>query len=476
MAKDRTRYVCQACGAPHPKWQGRCDACGEWNTLVEEVAEPRGPGPAAKAAGGRRLEFVGLEGKSAPPARILTGIAELDRVLGGGFVPGSAVLVGGDPGIGKSTILLQAAARIAAAGRRTLYVSGEESVEQVRLRAARLGLAKSPLGLAAATSLRDIAAGLESEKDAALVIMDSIQTVWLDALDSAPGTVSQVRACAAELIRLAKTRGFALVLVGHVTKEGTLAGPRVLEHMVDATLHFEGDRGHQFRILRAVKNRFGATDEIGVFEMTEQGLVEVANPSALFLAERRGNVSGSAVFAGVEGTRPVLVEIQCLLSPSAGGSPRRQVVGWDSGRLSMLLAVLESRCAMGLGMNDVYLNVAGGLRISEPAADLAVAAALVSAATDRPTDPGTVYFGEVGLSGEVRQVGQAESRLREARKLGFEGATLPRRVARGSAPLAAVPGLKLKEIGHLADLVAEFAAKTVKKKEGAGTGQAAAGP
>jgi DNA repair protein RadA/Sms len=476
LAKDRTRYVCQACGAPHPKWQGRCDACGEWNTLVEEVAEPRGPGPAAKAAGGRRLEFVGLEGKSAPPARILTGIAELDRVLGGGFVPGSAVLVGGDPGIGKSTILLQAAARIAAAGRRTLYVSGEESVEQVRLRAARLGLAKSPLGLAAATSLRDIAAGLESEKDAALVIMDSIQTVWLDALDSAPGTVSQVRACAAELIRLAKTRGFALVLVGHVTKEGTLAGPRVLEHMVDATLHFEGDRGHQFRILRAVKNRFGATDEIGVFEMTEQGLVEVANPSALFLAERRGNVSGSAVFAGVEGTRPVLVEIQCLLSPSAGGSPRRQVVGWDSGRLSMLLAVLESRCAMGLGMNDVYLNVAGGLRISEPAADLAVAAALVSAATDRPTDPGTVYFGEVGLSGEVRQVGQAESRLREARKLGFEGATLPRRVARGSAPLAAVPGLKLKEIGHLADLVAEFAAKTVKKKEGAGTGQAAAGP
>jgi len=471
LAKDRNRFVCQACGAPHAKWQGRCDACGEWNTLAEEVAEARGPGPAAKAAGGRRLEFVGLEGRSAPPARILTGIAELDRVLGGGFVPGSAVLVGGDPGIGKSTILLQAAARIAASGRRTLYVSGEEAVEQVRLRAARLGLAKTPLGLAAATSLRDIAAGLEGEAEAAVVVMDSIQTVWLDALDSAPGTVSQVRACAAELIRLAKTRGFALVLVGHVTKEGTLAGPRVLEHMVDATLHFEGDRGHQFRILRAVKNRFGPTDEIGVFEMTEQGLVEVANPSALFLAERRGNVSGSAVFAGIEGTRPVLVEIQCLLSPSAGGSPRRQVVGWDQGRLSMLLAVLETRCGMGLGMNDVYLNVAGGLRVTEPAADLAVAAALVSAATDRPTDPGTVYFGEVGLSGEVRQVAQAESRLREAQKLGFEAATLPRRVARGSAPLAAVPGLKLKEAGHLADLVAEFAAGTVKRKrEGATSG------
>jgi DNA repair protein RadA/Sms len=395
---------------------------------------------------------------------MLTGIAELDRVLGGGFVPGSAVLVGGDPGIGKSTILLQAAARIAASGRRALYVSGEEAVEQVRMRAARLGLAKSPLGLAAATSLRDIAAGLEAEGEAAVVVIDSIQTVWLDALESAPGTVSQVRACAAELIRLAKTRGFALVLVGHVTKEGTLAGPRVLEHMVDATLHFEGDRGHQFRILRAVKNRFGATDEIGVFEMTEQGLVEVANPSALFLAERRGNVSGSAVFAGIEGTRPVLVEVQCLLSPSSGGQPRRQVQGWDSGRLSMLMAVLEARCAMGLGMNDVYLNVAGGLRISEPAADLAVAAALVSAATDRPTNPGTVYFGEVGLSGEIRQVAQAEARLREAKKLGFEAATLPQRVARGSAPLAAVPGLKLKETGHLTELVAEFAAGTVKRK------------
>ncbi|HEV7268406.1 MAG TPA: DNA repair protein RadA [Falsiroseomonas sp.] len=469
MAKDRNRFVCQACGALAPKWQGRCDACGEWNTLVEEVAEARGPGPAAKAAGGRRLEFVGLEGRSAPPARMLTGIAELDRVLGGGFVPGSAVLVGGDPGIGKSTILLQAAARVAAAGRRVLYVSGEEAVEQVRMRAARLGLAKSPLGLAAATSLRDIAAGLEAESEAAVVVIDSIQTVWLDALDSAPGTVSQVRACAAELIRLAKTRGFALVLVGHVTKEGTLAGPRVLEHMVDATLHFEGDRGHQFRILRAVKNRFGATDEIGVFEMTEQGLVEVANPSALFLAERRGNVSGSAVFAGIEGTRPVLVEVQCLLSPSAGGQPRRQVQGWDSGRLAMLMAVLEARCGMGLGMNDVYLNVAGGLRISEPAADLAVAAALVSAASDRPTDPGTVYFGEVGLSGEIRQVAQAEARMREARKLGFEAATLPRRVARGSAPLAAVPGLRLKETGHLAELVAEFAAGTVKRRKEAGT-------
>jgi DNA repair protein RadA/Sms len=466
MAKDRPRFVCQACGAPHPRWQGRCDACGEWNTLAEEAPESRPPaGPAARAGAGCRLEFVGLKGRSAPPARIATGLAELDRVLGGGFVPGSAVLVGGDPGIGKSTILLQAAARVAAAGQRALYVSGEEAVAQVRLRALRLGLTESPLGLACATALRDIAASLDQERDAALVVMDSIQTVWLDSLDSAPGTVSQVRACAAELIRLAKSRGFALVLVGHVTKEGTLAGPRVLEHMVDATLYFEGDRGHQFRILRAVKNRFGATDEIGVFEMTDRGLIEVPNPSALFLAERRGNVSGSAVFAGLEGTRPVLVEVQALLSPSAGGAPRRSVVGWDTGRLSMLLAVLEARCGLSLGANDVYLNIAGGLRIAEPAADLAVAAALVSAATDRPTDPGMVYFGEVGLSGEVRQVAQAEARLREAQKLGFSAATLPRRLVRGGrTPPAAPDRLRLIEIGHIADLVAPFAAAAQRQR------------
>ena len=463
MAKSS--FVCQACGAMAPKWQGRCDACGAWNTLIEEAVAPRGPGPAGKGGVGRRLEFVGLKGTSEPPARILTGIAELDRVLGGGLVAASAVLVGGDPGIGKSTILLQAAARIAAAGHRALYISGEEAVEQVRLRAARLGLSESPMALASATALRDIIASLEREPDAALVVIDSIQTVWLDSLDSAPGTVAQVRACAAELVRLAKARGFAVILVGHVTKEGTLAGPRVLEHMVDATLYFEGDRGHQFRILRATKNRFGATDEIGVFEMTDAGLVEVANPSALFLAERRGNVSGSAVFAGIEGTRPVLVEVQALLSPSSGGSPRRQVVGWDSGRLSMLLAVLESRCGMSLGQNDVYLNVAGGLRIQEPAADLAVAAALASAATDRPTDPDRVYFGEIGLSGEIRQVSQPDQRLREAQKLGFAQATLPKRTARPGRTNAAPEGLALEEIGHLADLVARFAEASVKKRK-----------
>ncbi|MBN9559824.1 MAG: DNA repair protein RadA [Alphaproteobacteria bacterium] len=455
MVKSTARFVCQTCGAATAKWAGRCESCGEWNTITEEAIEAR-PGPAGKAASGKKVSFVGLAGTAEPPPRSATGIAELDRVLGGGLVPASAVLVGGDPGIGKSTLLLQAAAALARAGKRVLYVSGEESIEQIRLRARRLGVIDARLDLAAAINVRDIAASLEQESAATMVVIDSIQTMWLDSIESAPGTVTQVRACSFELIRLAKSRGFALVLVGHVTKDGAIAGPRVLEHMVDAVLHFEGDRGHQFRILRGVKNRFGATDEIGVFEMTELGLAEVPNPSALFLAERRGNISGSAVFAGLEGTRPVLLEVQALLAPNPGGSPRRSVVGWDGGRLSMLLAVLEARCGLRLNATDVYLNVAGGLRVSEPAADLAVAAAIASAAADRPTSPGMVYFGEIGLSGEVRQVAQAEARLKEAAKLGFDAACLPRRVARGNRPLAAPDGLRLDEIGHLSDLVARF--------------------
>jgi DNA repair protein RadA/Sms len=454
LAKSTTRFVCQSCGAVFAKWAGRCEACGAWNAIAEEPAETR-PGPAGKAAAGRPLGFVPLAGSAAPPPRAATGIAELDRVLGGGLVPASAVLVGGDPGIGKSTLLLQAAAKLAGTDRPVLYVSGEESIEQVRLRARRLGVANAPIALAAAVNLRDIAASLEREP-AALVVIDSIQTMWLDQIESAPGTVAQVRAAAFELIRLAKSRGFALVLVGHVTKDGAIAGPRVLEHMVDAVLYFEGERGHQFRILRAVKNRFGATDEIGVFEMTERGLAEVPNPSALFLAERRGNIAGSAVFAGLEGTRPVLVEVQALLAPNPGGAPRRAVIGWDSGRLAMLLAVLETRCGLRLAGSDVYLNVAGGLRVNEPAADLAVAAALASAATDQPTSAGMVYFGEVGLSGEIRQVTQAEARLKEAAKLGFDTACLPRRLARGGRAVAAPDGLSLHEIGHLADLIAHF--------------------
>ncbi|MDE2198187.1 MAG: DNA repair protein RadA [Rhodospirillales bacterium] len=459
MARPVARFVCQSCGAVTAKWAGRCEACGEWNTIAEEAVQS-GPGLARAPAAARKLEFVDLAGHTPPPPLAATGIAEFDRVLGGGLVAGSAVLLAGDPGIGKSTLLLQAAAALARTGKRVLYISGEEAIGQIRLRARRLGLADAGLELAASINLRDIAAAIEATPDAALVIIDSIQTMWMDSIDSAPGTVSQVRASAFELIRLAKTGSHAVVLVGHVTKEGAIAGPRVLEHMVDAVLYFEGDRGHQFRILRGVKNRFGATDEIGVFEMTGHGLAEVANPSALFLAERRGNIAGSAVFAGLEGSRPVLVEIQCLLSANPGGSPRRSVIGWESGRLSMLLAVLETRCGLRLGATDVYLNVAGGLRIGEPAADLAVAAALASAASDQPTEPGCVFFGEVGLSGEVRQVGGAEARLKEAQKLGFTQACLPRRVARGNRRPGAPAGLELQEIGHLADLVARFSPKT----------------
>jgi DNA repair protein RadA/Sms len=458
VAKSSVQFACSACGSLFPKWAGRCEACGEWNTLEQEVARPVLPGglkPVGKSNGRiSKIEFVGLAGQSPPPPRVPTTIAEFDRVLGGGLVPASVVLVGGDPGIGKSTLLLQASAALGRAGKRVLYISGEESIDQIRMRGARLGLTSAPLELAAATQLSDILGSFSKFSDVALVVIDSIQTMWTEGVESAPGSVSQVRAAAFELIRVAKTQGFALMLVGHVTKEGTLAGPRVLEHMVDVVLHFEGDRGHQFRILRGVKNRFGATDEIGVFEMTGAGLAEVANPSALFLAERRGNVSGSAVFAGLEGSRPVLVEIQVLLAPNPGGSPRRSVIGWDSGRLAMLLAVLETRCGLKLAMNDVYLNVAGGLRVTEPAADMAVAAALISALQDVPTDPSMVFFGEIGLSGELRQVAQAELRLKEAAKLGFARAALPKRVAGGAAKLAVPASLGLVEIGHLTDLVA----------------------
>ncbi len=455
MAREKARFVCAECGAVTAKWLGRCESCGAWNSLAEEAPASPASVPRGRAA---RVAFVGLAGEAEPPPRVPSAMAELDRVLGGGFVPGSAVLVSGDPGIGKSTLMLQAAAALARAGRRVLYISGEESVAQVRLRARRLGLESAPLGLAAATALADIAAALEAERDAALVVIDSIQTMWLETLDSAPGTVSQVRASAFELVRLAKSVGFALVLVGHVTKDGAIAGPRVLEHMVDAVLYFEGDRGHQFRILRGVKNRFGATDEIGVFAMTDRGLAEVANPSALFLAERRGNVAGSAVFAGLEGTRPVLLEVQALLGAEAAGPPRRAVLGWEGGRLAMLLAVLEARCGLRLAGRDVFLNIAGGLKVTEPAADLAVAAALISAAGGVPVDPGMVFFGEVGLSGEVRQVAQAEARLKEAAKLGFTAACLPRRLARAPRGFRPPEGLGLGEIGHLADLILRLGA------------------
>ncbi len=447
MAKTRKSYVCQSCGASFPKWSGQCEACAEWNTLIEEVAAEVPKGLARGSAGGRRVPLTDLGGVPGDAPRLRTGISEFDRACGGGMVPGSAILVGGDPGIGKSTILLQAVSRLAASGVNTVYISGEEASAQVQMRAGRLGLDQAPVRLGTETNLRDILATLESEPDVQAVVIDSIQTMFVDNLESAPGTVAQVRATAHELIRFAKKRGIAMMLVGHVTKDGQIAGPRVLEHMVDTVLYFEGERGHQFRILRAVKNRFGGTDEIGVFEMTDRGLEEVANPSALFLGSRERSVSGSVVFAGMEGSRPMLVEIQALVASSTLGTPRRAVVGWDSGRLAMILAVLDARSGLGFGAQDVYLNVAGGLKVTEPAADLAVAAALVSSLTDRPLPEETVVFGEVGLSGEVRPVSHAAQRLRESEKLGFARAIMPGNVRGADSKL------KRAEVRHISDLV-----------------------
>ncbi|MFZ0349992.1 MAG: DNA repair protein RadA, partial [Pseudolabrys sp.] len=384
-----------------------------------------------------------------------SGVAELDRVTGGGFVRGSVLLVGGDPGIGKSTLLIQAAAALARAGHRAVYISGEEAVAQVRLRAGRLGLRDSAVELAAETAVEDIIATLSEGKAPRLIVIDSIQTMWTDTVESAPGTVTQVRGSAQALIRFAKKSGAAIILVGHVTKDGQIAGPRVVEHMVDAVLSFEGEGSHQFRILRAVKNRFGPTDEIGVFEMTGSGLREIANPSKLFLSERDLGQPGTAVFAGIEGTRPLLVEIQALVAPTSLGTPRRAVVGWDPSRLSMVLAVLEAHCGVRLGSHDVYLNVAGGMRIQEPAADLAAAAALVSSLANAPLAADAVYFGEVSLSGAVRPVAQSAARIKEAAKLGFNRAVVPE-AAHGEN---ADPVLKIIDVANLANLVADIVAQ-----------------
>ena len=451
MAKPVTQFICSACGATHKKWSGRCEACGEWNCISEEAPLSAGPGKAALgAAKGRCIGLSDLRTQETPPPRRTSGMAEFDRVLGGGLVPASATLVGGDPGIGKSTLLLQAAASFARAGAKVVYVSGEEATAQVRMRAQRLGLADSAVMLAAETNLRDILTTLEAEAPD-LAIIDSIQTMWLDTVEAAPGSVSQVRASAHELTTFAKRRGVSVMLVGHVTKEGQIAGPRVVEHMVDTVLYFEGERGHQFRILRSVKNRFGPADEIGVFEMTGAGLAEVANPSALFLSDRDAPAPGAVVFAGMEGTRPVLVEIQALVAPSSLSQPRRAVVGWDGGRLSMILAVLEARAGISFAGLDVYLNIAGGLRISEPAADLAVAAALLSAREDTALPRDGVIFGELSLSGALRPVAQAENRLKEAAKLGFSTAIAP-----AGCKFGAASGVKVQEMADLPRFVGEI--------------------
>ncbi len=448
MARDSALYVCQSCGTVHGKWSGQCSSCGQWNTLSEESksAPPGAIKPStAASARGRGIQFETLQSDTPEPPRIATGVAEFDRVCGGGVVPGSAILLSGDPGVGKSTLLLEVAAKAALRGARVAYISGEEAVEQIRARAKRMGLADAPVNLAAATALRDILGTLKRDKFD-IVIIDSVQTLWSDVHDSGPGSITQVRACASELVRLAKNDGPAIVLVGHVTKDGQVAGPRVVEHLVDAVMTFEGERGYPFRILRAGKNRFGATDEIGVFEMGDSGLREVANPSALFLGEGKERAPGAAVFAGIEGSRPVLVEMQALVSKSAYGTPRRAVIGWETGRLAMVLAVLEARCGFGFGDQDVYLNVAGGLRINEPAADLAAAAALISSATGVSLPQGCVVFGEIGLSGEVRSVGRAEARLREAQKLGFDQVL-------GPTLQAKTKGIKVTSATRLNDVV-----------------------
>lgn len=451
MAKPRKRYVCQACGSVSSQWQGQCSDCSEWNSLVEDSSGVVTPFSVRHdlRSGGRAVELVGLDADIKLPDRMSSGIKEFDRAIGGGFVAGSATLIGGDPGIGKSTLLLQAAANIASRGLPVAYISGEEAADQVRLRARRLGLGQAPVKLAAATSVRDILTTLGEGAPPALVVIDSIQTMHSDLIEGAPGTVSQVRASAQELIRFAKETGTAVVLVGHVTKDGSIAGPRVLEHMVDTVLSFEGERSHQYRILRAAKNRFGGTDEIGVFSMQEEGLAEVSNPSALFLTDRGEAVSGATVFPALEGTRPVLVEIQALVVRLASGAtPRRAVVGWDSGRLAMILAVLEARCGLSFSTAEVYLNIAGGYRVSDPAADMAVAAALVSALAERPVPAETVAFGEVALSGELRPVAHGALRLKEAAKLGFEKALVPASLSGEKG------GMKLtgfKTLGQLVD-------------------------
>ena len=470
MSKRSLSFICQNCGAAAPRWQGKCEACGEWNTLVEEGAE-RPAGLGRKARNGRPLgrlfALEPLTGEAHDAPRLPSGVAELDRVTGGGFVRGSVLLMAGDPGIGKSTLLIQAAAALARSGHRAVYISGEEAVAQVRMRAARLGLRDAAVELAAETSVEDIIATLSEGKVPRLIVIDSIQTMWTELVESASGTVTQVRGSAQALIRFAKRSGAAIILVGHVTKDGQIAGPRVVEHMVDAVLSFEGEGSHQFRILRAVKNRFGPTDEIGVFEMTGAGLREVANPSELFLSERDLGTPGTAVFAGMEGTRPLLVEIQALVAPTSLGTPRRAVVGWDTSRLAMVLAVLEAHCGVKLGGYDVYLNVAGGMRIQEPAADLAAAAALVSSLANAPLPADAVYFGEVSLSGAVRPVAHAATRLKEAAKLGFTRAVVPEAVKSEAGD----PGLKASTVSGLANLVADIAALGKPRPAGKTRGQ-----
>ena len=445
MSKARTIFVCQNCGAQQTRWLGRCPDCQQWNTLVEErlASEPKLGVRAARDTAPRVPEPITAL-TLASESRSSSGIAELDRVLGGGVVPGSVVLIGGDPGIGKSTLVLQALAQLSARGP-ALYVSGEESPQQIKMRADRLGVAEPQLLVLAETSVEAILEHARAIQPVVLAI-DSIQTVFTEQLGAAPGRIGQVRESAAQIVQFAKRHGLASVLVGHVTKEGAFAGPRVLEHMVDTVLYFEGDRGHPFRILRAVKNRFGSTNEIGVFEMKENGLQAVANPSALFLAERPVDVPGSVVVASIEGTRPILVELQALVSPSSLGTPRRTTLGMDHNRVALLVAILEKKMGLQLTGHDIFLNVAGGVQLDEPAADLGAVLAVASSFLNRSVDPHTLVAGEVGLAGEVRAIAQAEARVREGAKLGFKRAIVPETSRR---QLPTLPGVDVRGVHSL---------------------------
>ena len=448
MAKAKSIYSCNECGGVSPKWQGQCPACGQWNTLVETVAEPSSASRFQAVAPASQLRVLAaIEAREAE--RLTTGIGEFDRALGGGLVPGGVVLIGGDPGIGKSTLLLQALAALAQ-DQRVLYVSGEESGEQVALRARRLGLATGSLPLLAEINLEAILAALRTELPRVAVV-DSIQTLWSDALTSAPGSVAQVRECAAQLTRLAKQLGITVILVGHVTKEGALAGPRVLEHIVDTVLYFEGDPHSSFRLVRSCKNRFGAVNELGVFAMTERGLKEVSNPSALFLSQHGQDVAGSCILVTQEGTRPLLVEIQALVD-EAHGNPRRLTVGLDPQRLAMLLAVLHRHAGVVCFDQDVFVNAVGGVRIGEPAADLAVMLAIVSSLKNKPLQGKLVVFGEVGLAGEIRPAPRGQERLKEAAKLGFTRALIPA----ANRPRQAIPGLEVVAVDRVDEAVARI--------------------
>lgn len=418
MKKSKKQYICNNCGSYFSKWSGQCSECGAWNSISEEQISAS---TIAVPKTGMAMNLESLQDPVNYQIRKPTPIEELNRTLGGGLVKGAAILIGGDPGIGKSTLLLQLCASLAKNNTGCLYITGEESTEQIKLRAGRLKISDNKTGLLAATNVEDILATIDEHKNNLdLVVIDSIQTVATNEVSSAPGTVSQIRASSHLLINYAKQNNITLLIACHVNKDGQLAGPKLLEHMVDTVLYFEGDHNNHFRLLRSIKNRFGGVNEIGVFEMTSSGLAEISNPSELFLMERENNVSGSAVFAGIEGSRPLLIEIQALITPTNMATPRRSVVGWDPNRLSMIIAVLAMRFGLKLVNHEVYLSIAGGLRVTEPAADLAVAAALISAAGNQPLPKGSVFFGEIGLSGEVRKVSQTGARIKEASKLGFE--------------------------------------------------------